>query len=241
MNLRILSDLHFEFHTDAGRGFVSSLDVHPNEVLVLAGDLATPWILAQSVALLCGRFRHVLFVAGNHGYYGARPSEVHDILRAATARHNNLHWLDCSAVTIDGQRFLGASLWFGEEAGRHPARHLLSDFTAIEDFEPWVYEQNTRAVAYLNRNVQATDVVVTHHLPSQACVAPKWATSPLNPFFVHDMEPLIRARQPKLWVHGHTHEVVDVRLGATRIVANPFGYRGREEQAAFQPNLRIEM
>ncbi len=241
MKLRILSDLHFEFHPDAGRGFVRGLDVDPNEILALAGDLATPKLLAGSLDLLCQRFRHVVFVAGNHEYYGRSPAEVHDILHAAVARNANLHWLEAAATTIDGQRFIGATLWFDEEAGRTPGRHFLNDFRVIDDFEPWVYEQNARAIAYLTQNLHASDVVVTHHLPAQACVAPKWQGSPLNPFFVYDLEPLIHARQPKLWVHGHTHTAGDVRVGQTRIVANPLGYVGHEAQDGFAERLVVEV
>ena len=89
--------------------------------------------------------------------------------------------------------------------------------------------------------MQSTDVVVTHHLPAQASVAPKWQGSPLNPFFVHDQEPLIRARQPQLWVHGHTHTAGDVRVGQTRIVANPLGYVGQEAQDGFVDRLVVEV
>lgn len=241
MKLRILSNLHFEFHRDQGRGFVNALHVDPEEILILAGDLATPKLLPDALHLLCQRFRQVVFVAGNHEYYGRSPDEVHDFLNNSVAQHANLHWLESSSITIEGQRFIGATLWFGEEAGQMPGRYFLNDFNIIDDFEPWVYEQNARAVAYLTRNVQPTDVVVTHHLPAQACVAPKWQGSPLNPFFVHDMEPLIRARQPKLWVHGHTHTAGDVQVGQTRIITNPFGYLGSEARDGFVDRLVVQV
>jgi hypothetical protein len=67
-------------------------------------------------------------------------------------------------------------------------------------------------------------VVVTHHLPSQRCVAPQWAGHPLNPFFVCELDALIQERRPAIWIHGHTHDSVDVRVGETRILCNPFGY-----------------
>ena len=239
MKLRILSDLHFEFHKDAGKGMVRELVAEPGEVLVLAGDIAVGHALPAALGLFCAKFDHVVYVAGNHEYYRHDPIEVTEILQQCTQRFANFHWLDSSAVTIAGQRFVGATLWFSEHAGEHPARHFLSDFAAIEDFEPWVYRQHERAVAYLGSQVRPTDVVVTHHLPSQVCVHPKWETSPLNAFFVHDLEWLIRDRQPKLWIHGHTHEPVDVQLGATRIVANPFGYKGVEEPPGFSLDFAV--
>lgn len=55
-------------------------------------------------------------------------------------------------------------------------------------------------------------------------MAPRYAGDPLNAFFLCDMEALIEERKPHWWIHGHTHEPCDYRLGATRVVANPRGY-----------------
>ncbi len=40
--------------------------------------------------------------------------------------------------------------------------------------------------------------------------------------------------QPQLWVHGHTHASLDYRIGATRVVCNPFGYARDEENPHFE-------
>ena len=241
MHLRILSDLHFEFHRDRGAGFLKSLHAAPDEVLILAGDIAVGADLLHAIPLFCAKWRHVVFVPGNHEYYGHEPGEVHAVLDQCRRGHANFHWLDCATATLDGQRFVGATLWFNEKAGALPARHFLSDFHAIPAFEPWVYRQHERALAVLRREVRATDVVVTHHLPAQACVHPKFANSRLNPYFVHDLSDLIEQRHPKVWVHGHTHAAVDVVVGATRIVANPFGYLGHEHDTGFRPDWRVEV
>jgi len=45
----------------------------------------------------------------------------------------------------------------------------------------------------------------------------------MNAFFVCDMAAYVRERQPKLWIHGHSHDRCDYRLGGTRVVANPRG------------------
>ena len=54
-----------------------------------------------------------------------------------------------------------------------------------------------------------------------------------------DLDPLIHARRPALWLHGHTHAQVDVVVGATRVVANPHGYVRYEPEAvaAFRRDL----
>ena len=37
--------------------------------------------------------------------------------------------------------------------------------------------------------------------------------------------------QIKLWTHGHTHHEFDYMVGSTRVVCNPRGYVGYEQQA----------
>ena len=64
----------------------------------------------------------------------------------------------------------------------------------------------------------------------------------MNAFFVCHMAAHVRERQPKLWIHGHSHDRCDYRLVQTRVVANPPGYpkelRSRE---AFEPEFQIEV
>jgi hypothetical protein len=38
-------------------------------------------------------------------------------------------------------------------------------------------------------------------------------------------------RNIKLWTHGHTHHEFDYMIGTCRVVCNPRGYDGQEEQA----------
>jgi Icc-related predicted phosphoesterase len=110
----------------------------------------------------------------------------------------------------------------------------LDDFSKIKDYESWVYSENWKAIDFLAENLGSGDVVVTHHLPSRKSVHPKYERSPLNSFFLCDVEPLIADRQPALWIHGHTHSSSDYQIGATRVVCNPAGY-GRENSEDFDP------
>lgn len=60
--------------------------------------------------------------------------------------------------------------------------------------------------------------------PHPGSVAARFARDSLTPAFVSHLSDLIERRQPALWVHGHTHDCFDYRVGATRIVCNPKGY-----------------
>jgi predicted phosphodiesterase len=239
--LLVMSDIHTEFHRDGGRSFIQSLDPAGVDAIVVAGDLTTPSHLEAAFDLLCDRFPAVVYVAGNHEFYQSSPAKTAETLARCAARHENLHWLDERVVEIAGQRFVGTTLWFPDDAAALPFRRVLNDFRLIRDFVPWVFEKCARARAFLEENVRPGDVVVTHHLPSLRSVHSIYADSPLNAFFVCDVEPLITERKPALWIHGHTHERVDYTLGPTHVVANPFGYLGKESQANFDEHLILRV
>ncbi|MBI2896581.1 MAG: metallophosphoesterase [Deltaproteobacteria bacterium] len=224
MKLLVTSDLHVEFHADGGRGLLDSLDTSGIDVLVVAGDLATGGLVGEALRALCVRFRQVVYVLGNHEYYHSSPEEVDERMRVLAERLQNLHWLDCSTAEIDGVRFAGATLWFEADPENRRWAHMMSDFSAIAGFVPWVYEQNRRAEGFLAVQAPRSDVVVTHHMPSNRSVAPPFVGNPLNRFFVADVEETVRRSGAALWVHGHTHVRCDYVCGKTRVLCNPHGY-----------------
>jgi Icc-related predicted phosphoesterase len=243
MRIQVVSDVHCEFHRDGGRSFVESLDPDGVDVLVLAGDIAVGVGISGALELFCRRYSnaHVLYVHGNHEFYGTDRESVVALCREAEREHPNLRWLDVSSVEISGQRFLGAPLWFPPSPEGIRFKHAMTDFAVIRDFESWVYDANARAVALLEKELGEGDVVVTHHLPSFASVAPRFVGNPLNPFFVCNMEPLIRERRPRLWIHGHTHCSMGYVIGSTTIACNPFGYVGTELNPDFLDKLVFEL
>lgn len=241
MKLRIVSDLHFEFHADGGAALAAAIAGGPPfDVLVVAGDLATLHGLDAALERLRQLAPSVVYVSGNHEAYGASLAALAAASRADRAP---LHWLECSSMAVGlagaEQRILGTALWFPKAPRVH--KDGMMDFRVIRDAEPAIYEANARAVEFLREELREGDVVVTHHLPSFQSVAPRWKGSPLNAFFVCDMERLIRERQPALWVHGHTHDSRDYTIGKTRIVCNPFGYVGVELNQRFDPHFTVEV
>jgi predicted phosphodiesterase len=239
----VLSDLHFEHHRDHGRSLARELDANGVDVVVVAGDLAPADMLGDALDLLCSTFAEtpVVYVAGNHEYYGAPRDKVHESIAGAMRAHARLSFLDCGVARVGGVRFVGAPLWFRRPPDAARSKQQMHDFAAIPDFESWVYEENARALRFFGTELRRDDVVVTHHLPTFASVAPRWRGSPLNAFFVCDVEELVRERRPALWIHGHTHESVDMMVGSTRVVCNPFGYVRLDENAAFDTRKIVEV
>jgi predicted phosphodiesterase len=243
VQLQLLSDLHFEFHADAGKSFVAALDPKGVDVLVLAGDIASGPGIVAALGLFCSHYARarVVYVHGNHEFYGTDRASVLDLTREALKNSANLVWLDADVQEIDGQRFVGGPLWFRENPDAARYKRAIADFGQIAEFEAWVYAENARLLELFERELCAGDVVVTHHLPTRHSISERFATSPLNPFFLCDVEPLLRERKPRLWLHGHTHDSVDCQVGATRVLCNPFGYAGWELNSGFSERCLVDI
>lgn len=259
MKILVLSDLHIEFHRDHGRSFMDSLPTADDvDVCVLAGDITSGGAIPDTLEMFCDRFRHVVYVHGNHEFFGFTREQVVDFTRQAEERCSNLKWLHTrkdlkgsGAIEIEGQRFIGSTLWyrrpdmfelvretqkrmvrsnyslrsvieFGLATESSICAKLMCDFEEIKGFRKWVYVENAETIQAFE-GVQEGDVVITHHLPSEKSVHAKHKGSPMNVFFVCDVEAVIRRRRPAVWIHGHTHESMDYLLESTRVVCNPFG------------------
>ena len=105
MKLLVLSDLHLEMAPYTAPVRV----LQECDAVVLAGDIhkgchALAWA-RQTFGDL-----PVLYVAGNHEFYGHRWDKLLDQLRVQ-ARSLDIHFLENTAVQLQGIRFLGCTLW----------------------------------------------------------------------------------------------------------------------------------
>lgn len=249
MNIGILSDLHFEHFYDHGADFISKLDPTGVDILALCGDII-PIIKCGTKPLeqLAAKFKEVVFVKGNHSLWSGGIQETIDTLNNLNTKLPNFHYLENNSITINGQRFLGATLWFDEQATKQADPYSWrdwSDFIAIKGgttvVSNWIFNQNRETIDFLTANLQEEDVALFHHLPSFQCVAPKFKGSRYNCYFANNLDYLILERQPRLIVHGHTHCSVDLTIGKTRVIANPYGYHNKEENQEFNPNLIVKV
>lgn len=242
MKLRILSDLHLEFHRDGGNTFAAGQSDDGYDVLVLAGDITTTIQLRSALVAFkkAAGSRPIVYVPGNHEFYGSGPDAVFEVLDACKADNRNLHVIDNDSVVLDGRRFIGSTLWFPHSGGIERGDDALNDFSQILGFREWVGKQATRSANFLNQNLMQGDIVVTHHLPTYDSVHAAYKGSFLNKYFVHDVSPLLHAGA-HLWIHGHTHMSMDYHAGSTRVVCNPFGYLRYEENPKFDERLTIKV
>jgi predicted phosphodiesterase len=253
MKILLLSDLHLS---------VQGLPAPPTDadVVVLAGDLGRP---AAALDWAQQFDQPTLFVAGNHEFYGSDLASTYAQLRDG-ARDTQIRVLERDEWVHDGVRFLGCTLWSdhrihadaeARERGLAMADELVRDFSRIA-LAPGKQERLTpviaqrlfdESVAWLDeRFAEAHDgptVVITHFAPSLKSIHPRFAGSPINACFVSDLSARIERWQPAFWLHGHTHDSFDYRIGATRVLANPRGYApgGVVENALFDPAFHFEI
>ncbi|MEB5488579.1 metallophosphoesterase, partial [Burkholderia pseudomallei] len=81
-------------------------------------------------------------------------------------------------------------------------------------------------------------IVVTHHAPLRASLAPRYADDLASAGFISDLATLVRP-PVSLWIHGHTHTSFDYTTAqGTRVVCNPHGYirrrTGERENPSFE-------
>jgi len=259
VRLHVFSDLHFEMSARAAPEFFASKGWHSlegrAEVAILAGDIGSTQperiheTLVEPLHLFGQRYRTVFYVPGNHEPYGTSLRESAAQLRRHVLENDqlaNVYFLSPERAegfpTLGARVVHGGVLWFplNAETQDRMRQRLLNDFRLIEDIDT-APEEHQHVVASLRERVLPGDVVVTHHGPSLRSVPECFRESIVNCFFTTDLEDLIRALRPALWVHGHTHSPLDYRVGETRVYANPLGYRGEGSNPAFWQRVEIEV
>jgi Icc-related predicted phosphoesterase len=252
MRIWLFSDLHLEV-----ADLRQPLAIPDADVCVVAGDLCRA--PANGIHWLVENIAHAMpcvYVAGNHEFYGGGIKEGLDDGRAAMARFENIHFLENNAVVIHGVRFLGATLWTDYRIEGHyelamlHARERMNDYRRIvTQRNPWrrilpqiahrMHMDSRRFIeTVLKDDPTIPTVIVTHHMPHPQSIPGRFKGDLLNAAYASDLTDIIETGRPALWLHGHTHDSCDYRVGNTRIICNPRGYD--DENKGFQPGLVIE-
>lgn len=249
MKLLVMSDLHLEMGVDPE---IPAELRKQADVVVLAGDIHN-----GTAGLVWARQtfpqQPIVYVPGNHEYYDAELNHTLEELRQC-ARRYDIHFLEHDETFIGGVRFLGCCLWtdyelYGAEnyaASIQIGLRIMVDYRAIRFHERGLSPEDTivfhqKAKAWLRDKLATASatptVVVTHHLPSFACVAERYKMDFGSAGFASRLDDLVQ--QADLWICGHTHDAFDIKLGQGdkgRVVCNPRGYVRNTRQGIKQEN-----
>ncbi len=249
MKIQIVSDLHMEFGII--KDIYDQMCDCDSDVLVLAGDISSSDAIMEDLNRIqqdSGKI--VMFVPGNHEYYGASRKTLDKELSVLHDINKNIYVLLEKDICLGDVCFLGSTGWWDGSGGHlgMSVKHGLNDFRMIYDI---MDEGNLDGVAWgrkaqtylssrmywLRRHLPDTKLcVITHHFPHHRSIHPHFAGSPLNVCFYNRWEWMIERYQPELWVHGHTHMSFNYTvseddktkeykdLKKTQVICNPQGY-----------------
>jgi len=258
--VRFLSDIHNEFE-------IFTVPLMPEDketILVLAGDIDLVFHendLFEFFKTMSNQFKEVLYVLGNHEYYGNwfndLPNRTKDILKSLT----NVHVMENEVFKVDKLAFVAATLWTDYD-NENPllmvdAERSISDYIRIrsgDGNDPDHYFLTTKEVLSVFKTSKQfifeeckklkddgyTVIVVTHHSPSYKSVTEPFIGDSLNGIFHNNLNEEILDAQPDVWYHGHIHQSVNYCIGETEVFSNPRGYVFYDLNPDFNPKLRGE-
>lgn len=203
------------------------------------------------------RFPRVIYVMGNHEHYQGDYARSRKRLQAMLddLDCNNVHLLEKDTVHIGDFTFVGGTLWTDfnrqENLCMWNASHSMNDYRVCKNsnrgisgggYASRLQPEDTLAdhlamLDYVSRVTQEQAdkkiVLVVHHAPSSVSVAECYRGDLLmNGNFYTDLSDFVLDRpQIQLICHGHMHNASDYMIGTTRVVCNPRGYIGYEQQA----------
>ena len=231
MKIQLLSDLHREM---APTFSVPDTDA---DVIILAGDIdvrikGIEWAIFEATRL----HKPVLYIAGNHEYYGHEYFSLQEKMRAIAESCSLVHFLECGEVTINGVRFLGTTLWTDYASTRLSERtqnmRLMS--SSIRDHQvisitdkPFMptdalmLHQASRAWLEnkLDAPYQGKTVVITHHGPSIKCAQRDFGNSQMASGFISNLDYLVK-------IFGCCH-YLNRLLNVKRFIVEPHHLKAR--------------
>ena len=218
----------------------------------MAGDICPPCHpnLDRFLAFISGKYKTIVFVPGNHEYYGSDFTRVNIQLDQLCQKYG-IKFLNNQCAIIPRHSglplaIIGSTLWshIPPENEKVVMTHL-NDFQEIEN---WNCQQHNAqfqvSVKFLATTISQLRglydiIVVTHHAPlTKGTSSPAFLGNPVNCGFSSDCSRMI-SDKITAWVYGHTHYCADFYYEGVRILANPRGYP--KEETGWSPDKHFYM
>ena len=221
--------------------------------LVVAGDLATGYITGIWLNKLAELYKNVIFVCGNHEFYGENLYTYVDGLRDVVLP-KNVFILDDETCVIEDVVFIGSTLWSNAKGADHRSGYAMNDYfqisrtnelglnETIDVFD--TLDCHYSSVGYIYSELSTLKssplkkIVVSHHMPSLKMISNQYRDSSLNPFYATNLESIMDMGVD-IWICGHSHGAFDEVIGSTRCIRNGRGYP--QERIEYNRELIIEV
>ena len=174
----------------------------------------------------------VIFVFGNHEFYDRKPiQELITQGNSLAKKNKNLHILYRNKVIIDDITFIGATGWpdHSFEPINVVAHYRYNDFHRIDKFAENHKSMGDRDREYLIKEIKNSttkhNIIITHFLPITECIEETYEGDSLNPCFSNNWQWIFNySDKIDYWIHGHSHEYLNMTMGNINFCRNPFGY-----------------
>jgi predicted phosphodiesterase len=251
MRIQVASDLHLEFLGSDFRGERLIRPAPDADLLALVGDVANgldgiaafaDWPVP--VLYVIGNheaYGHVLDQLRIEMRHAARGTSVVVMDNEVADLRRFEAWGSSRQSVLAGVRFLGCTLWTDyllpslhvtreqamECAGLRLRDHRVIRIPFDAPFTPKeALREHNVSRRWLERELArpfgGRTVVLTHHVPHEDSVHPRYQGDTLNAAFASHLPDLVE--RADLWLHGHTHDSFDYTVGRCRVVSNPVGY-----------------
>jgi Icc-related predicted phosphoesterase len=254
MRVALYSDLHLEFKS---LFTISTAILDDIDLLLLVGDIHTKtnaikWIRDQTQQV------PVLYVLGNHEYYGESHPHLVDKIRDLTAG-TNIHLLENNTYAHGDFLFYGGTMWTDFNLFHNPdiaktaVQAYLSDYNYIRKSDDNYRRITPDDIQQINRQYMSgllnfmsfsgdkRKIVLSHHAPTIHSTEDWYKDDLCTAGYINDLENFITFSGIELWCHGHCHKTSDYMVGQTRIVANPYGYWQTDCNINFNSSMVIEL
>lgn len=264
--IRYISDIHLEWDET---WIPPAMEGDEDTLLIIAGDL---WKdskhLTKIISLwdcswtekVAQQFKYVLYVHGNHDYWNSRLDTLFEKNKEFAQSIDNVYLLENSAMTLDGIRFVGGTLWtdYGNrnQISMMEAVQYMNDYrlTRVGDdyhkMKPTdclkIFDATKKTIFKEAEECKKNDIpciVVTHMTPSHQSVHEKYrnpSDALANTWYYSELGNYIVDSGIKYWFCGHVHHAHEYSIGETVIKCNPKGYTG-EGGVNFNDKARIEL
>ena len=272
MLFRLASDLHFEWRLSplperlpktVNRHLLAKLPPGPRDkesILVLAGDISSyKHQRLEILRQLSRRFNRILYVPGNHEFYGGDISNWVEEVQTGLSQFSNVSCAPADGVGVvdlgEGVRALLTPLWSNYGLGSPLKMTQLSRTSDTRSIcfkgDPITPEGfgllHKECAEELKHHLEAAQekglqtVVATHYVPSFTLRDVRYDAGVQDEIFMSSQEELMLANYaPALWMFGHTHQAHRTRIGNTELRCNPCGYP-REIPGGYNDLLTFEM
>jgi predicted phosphohydrolase len=252
MHIDIISDLHLDVNDidldTLFKGDERGMKGGDESYLIVAGDLCevrNEHVFARFFEYVTGIYKHIIYVAGNHEYYGGYldNSPIRRLLerygKQVTFLQDDFH-----VFTHDNIVVYGTTLWTASSGSQELDQYVagrMTDYRLI--YKPYEkipiarhdtvqlhQEQWARLERFLLDLAEEhtmTKIVVTHHPPMFQLINPTDAL--LASAYASDLEAHLVRLDFDYWICGHSHVRKELELPLdcgkiARFILNPYGY-----------------